>query len=148
MKKLAILVFALFLSIGVFAQIKKPVKWSYAAKKVGKNEAVIFLKATIEPGWHIYSAYQKDGGPVKTSFKFNPSKEYTVIGNIVEPKPKTVFEKNFDMQVGYFEKTVIFQQKVKLSKAQTQVTGTLEFMVCNDHECIPPAEVNFSVAVK
>ncbi len=50
------------------AQIMDPVKWSYGAKKTGKNEAVIFLKATIDDGWHIYSTKQKDGGPVKTTF--------------------------------------------------------------------------------
>ncbi|WP_254492104.1 hypothetical protein, partial [Salmonella enterica] len=51
-------------------QILKPVKWSYAAKKTSGAEVTVLLKAEIDEGWHIYSAYQKDGGPLKTSFKF------------------------------------------------------------------------------
>lgn len=69
------------------AQILTPVHWSYAAKRTGKNEAVVFLKATIDDGWHIYSQTVKDGGPVKTSFTFLPSTTYTFIGNTVEPTP-------------------------------------------------------------
>ncbi len=36
------------------AQILTPVKWSYAAKRTAKNETVVFIKATIDDGWHIY----------------------------------------------------------------------------------------------
>lgn len=52
------------------------------------------------------------------------------------------------MDVIYFENAVVFQQKVKLNKAATTVKGTIEFMVCNDHECLPPDEINFSVPIK
>lgn len=60
----------------------------------------------------------------------------------------TKFEKTFDMNVSYFEKQVIFQQKVKLNKANTTVKGKIEFMVCNDSKCLPPSDVDFSVQVK
>lgn len=143
-----ILTLGLFISFGASAQIVKPVVWSYAAKKTGKNEATLYLKAVMEDGWHIYSQNIKDGGPVKTSFTFAPSKEYTKIGNTAEPKPITKFEQTFDMNVSYFEKTVIFQQKVKLNKAITTVKGKLEYMVCNDSQCLPPTEVSFSIPVK
>lgn len=130
------------------AQILTPVKWSYAAKKTGKNEAVIFLKATIDKGWHIYSQTVKEGGPVKTSFTFTPSKSYTKTGTTTEPKPVSKYESVFKMQVSYFENEVIFQQKIKLNAAQATVTGKVEFMVCNDKQCLPPDEKEFSVTVK
>src|ERR1700760_3336421 len=102
MKKLLVLVTALFLSIGAFAQIETPVKWSYAAKRVSPTEAVVFIRATIDDGWHIYSSNQKEGGPIKTSFDFSPSKEYALVGKISEPKPVSKFEKTFSMDVMYF----------------------------------------------
>src|SRR5437588_7156559 len=89
-------------------QILHPVKWAYGVKKTGAKEATVYLKATIEDGWHIYSAYQKDGGPVKTSFIFLPAKNYQLIGNIAEPPPITRFEEAFKMDVGYFQDSVIF----------------------------------------
>ena len=136
------------LSGALHAQILKPVKWAYAAKKINKNEAMILIKATIDNGWHIYSQNVADGGPVATSFSFTPSKAYTLVGKTIEPKPVTKFEKTFDMNVSYFEKTVVFQQKVKLNGSGATVKGKLEYMVCDDHQCLPPEELEFSVAVK
>jgi DsbC/DsbD-like thiol-disulfide interchange protein len=130
------------------AQILHPVKWSYAAKKTGKNEAVIFIKADIDDGWHIYSQTMKDGGPIKTSFTFSPSAIYTLVGNTVEPTPITRNEKVFNMAVSYFEKSVVFQQKIRLKTKQTTVKGTLEYMTCNDKQCLPPEDVEFTVEVK
>ena len=52
------------------------------------------------------------------------------------------------MNVSYFEKAVIFQQKIKLNKAATTAKGKVEFMVCNDRQCLPPEEIEFSIPVK
>ena len=146
MKKLGLLVAALIITIGAFAQIEAPVKWSYAAKRISPTEAVVLLKATIQPGWHIYSQNVKAGGPIKTSFIFTPSKDFTLVGKAVEPKPATKFEKAFKMNVSYFENAVVFQQKIKLKSAKASaVKGKLEFMTCNDQKCLPPDEVEFSI---
>lgn len=149
MKKLTL--FTAFFLCGtsaLFAQILQPVKWSYAAKKISKTEAVLLIKATIDNGWHIYSTHQKEGGPVKTSVTFTPSKDYVINGALAEPKPVTKFEKVFNLNVSYFEKTVIFQQKIKLKKDQTSIKGQLEYMVCNDKQCLPPDNVDFNISVK
>lgn len=138
----------LFTVLGASAQIENPVTWSYAQKKISNTEAVVYIKATIQDGWHIYSQTVKPGGPVKTTIKFNPSKEFTKVGVTAEPKPLSKFEKVFDMNVGYFTKEVVFQQKIKLNKPTALVSGTVEFMVCDESKCLPPDEVKFSVQVK
>lgn len=143
-----ILTLVLFSAVGAFAQLENPVTWSYVAKKTSKTEAIVYVKATIDEGWHIYSQTVKAGGPTKTIFTFSPSKEYTLVGKTIEPKPISTYEKTFKMNVAYFENEVVFQQKVKLNKGQTTVKGKVEFGVCNDHSCLPPAEVAFSVPVK
>jgi DsbC/DsbD-like thiol-disulfide interchange protein len=141
-----------FLAVGFgnycCAQIENPVHWSYAAKRIDSQEAVIFIKAIIDPGWHTYSINQEPGGPVKTSFNFTPSGDYSLEGKMTEPKPVIKFEKSFNMNVSYFEKEVIFQQRIKLKKPGTIVRGTLNFMVCNDQKCLPPDNVEFSIPVK
>lgn len=143
-----LIVFGSILPISSKAQILHPVKWSYAAKITGPNEAVIFLKATIDQGWHIYSAYQKDGGPVKTSFTFSPSPDFEIVGPLSEPKPVTKYEDAFEMDVSYFENQVIFQQKVHLKSKQATVKGSLKFMVCNDRQCLPPETIRFEIPIK
>jgi len=70
MKNLILFVAGLLFSITASSQILKPVKWSYAAKKTSSTEATLYLKASIEEGWHIYSQYVTDGGPVKNEFYF------------------------------------------------------------------------------
>lgn len=148
MKKVLLMMVALFFTVAAFAQIDAPVKWSYAAKKTSATEAVVFVKATIEPGWHIYSQFVKDGGPIATTFTFTPGKDYTLVGKTAEPKAITKYEDTFKMNVSYFENSVIFQQKVKLKGKETTVKGKVEFMTCNDRKCLPPEEVEFSVTVK
>ena len=149
MKK-SILILALFIfgATAAFAQLENPVSWSYVAKKTSKNEATIYIKASIDKGWHIYSQNLKPGGPTKTIFTFAPSKDFTLVGKTIEPKAITEYEKVFKMNVSYFEDEVVFQQKIKLNKATTAVKGSVEFMVCNDKSCLPPAEVSLSVPVK
>jgi hypothetical protein len=50
--------------------------------------------------------------------------------------------------VRFFEKTVIFHQKVMLTSKDAVVRGKITFMTCNDQKCLPPDEVDFSIAVK
>jgi thiol:disulfide interchange protein DsbD len=148
MKKLLLLMFVLVMSSAAFAQIESPVKWAYGAKRISPTEAVIFLRATIDDGWHIYSLNIKDGGPIKTSFTFPASKDYSLIGTVTEPKPASKYETSFKMDVTYFEKTVTFQQKIKLkTKGATVVKGSLEYETCNDHKCLPPDDVDFSIPI-
>ncbi|MBY0244445.1 MAG: sugar transporter [Sphingobacteriaceae bacterium] len=138
----------LFTFLSVFAQIEKPVTWAYAAKKINATEAIVYLKATIDHPWHLYSTNLKPGGPVKTSFTFSKSNDYSPIGKPVEPKPMTKFEQTFKMNVSYFEHEVTFSQKFKINKNVKAIKGVVEFMVCNDKQCLPPEEVSFSVPIK
>lgn len=150
MKKITlILALVLLGAISAFAQLENPVTWQYAAKKTpGKNEATLYIKANIDPNWHLYSQNLKPGGPSKTQITFTPSKDYTLVGTTTEPKPITKYEKVFKMNVSYFEDEVVFTQKIKLNKATTAVKGKVEFMVCDDKQCLPPSEVSFSIPVK
>lgn len=149
MKKVTLVItMLLFTVLAASAQIETPVTWSYSQKKISNTEAIVYLRATIQDGWHIYSQTVKPGGPIKTSVKFTPSKDFTKVGGTIEPKPLSKYEKVFDMNVGYFENQVIFQQKIKLNKPSTTVTGSIEFMACDASRCLPPDEVKFSVVVK
>ena len=128
------------------AQLHKPVKWSYAAKKINKQEAVIYIKATIASGWYIY-AMQANNGPTKTRFNFTPSKYYGLIGKTLQPKPAVKYDKYFKKNIAFFEREVTFKQKVKLLKNNAVISGILEFMTCNDKSCLPAEEIAFKIAV-
>lgn len=143
MKKITLLLF-LILSIFSFGQIYNPVKWSFDSKKTGENEYELYLKASINKGWHMYSQHlPSDDGPIATSFVFNENDSFELIGKVAEPKPHKEYDPNFDMELTWFEHEVTFTQKVKIKK-NIAVTGELEFMVCDASKCLPPEYVEFS----
>lgn len=127
------------------AQIEKPVKWEFAVQKTSQTEAIVYIKATIKDGWHIYSLDTEKGGPVKTSFQFDRSPDYTLIGKTSQPVPQARFEKAFNSKVTYFEKSVVFNQKVRLNSAKGILHGKVEYMTCNDLKCLPPDDFEFSI---
>lgn len=148
MKKTISAITLIMCSLFLKAQILTPVSWSFAAKRISKTEGVVFIKATIDESWHIYSQYIKEDGPVKTSFTFAPSINYVIIGPTIEPKPITKFEKVFNIDVRYFEHSVIFRQKIRLKTLQTVIEGNLEYMTCNEKQCLPPNNVQFKIPIK
>jgi DsbC/DsbD-like thiol-disulfide interchange protein len=148
MKKLLIIVALLTVTGFAKAQILQPVKWSYAAKRINSKQAIVYLKANIDNGWHIYSQDIAASGPTKTVFTFRSSKDYILNGKTVEPTPISHFDKMFNMKIGYFEKSVIFQQKINIkTSGKITVKGKLEFGTCDDKQCLPPEEVEFNIAV-
>jgi Thiol:disulfide interchange protein len=135
--------------LGVQAEILKPVTWSFSNKQVSETEFELILTASIENNWHMYSQFIGDGGPVATSFKFTPSPDYELVGKVTEtPKPKKVFEKVFAMDVAFFEKKAVFTQKVKLKSAAAKIKGALTYMACDNSQCLPPEDIDFSFDLK
>ncbi len=148
-KKIVLSFLFLCCVLGMSAQILKPVTWSFSNKQVSDTEFDLVLTASIDNSWHLYSQFIADGGPVATSFKFKPSPDYALVGKVTEsPKPKKIYEKVFEMEVAFFEKKAVFTQKVKLKVPDAKIKGTLTFMVCDDSQCLPPEDLDFSFDVK
>ena len=144
--RIRLLLFLLLSGFFAHAQLLDPVKWSYHSKKLKNNEAEIYMKASIASGWHIY-AMQFNEPPMRTSFRFKPSPSYALIGKVKAPRSTAKYDKNFKKNLYFFEKEVVFTQKIKLLKAKGFVNGVLEFMACNDKSCLPAKEVSFQIPV-
>jgi len=130
-------------------QIFTPVKWTVKIKKLKNNEYDLFYKANIEKGWHIYSQEKVEDGPVPTTLTFlNKGDGYSLIGNVREGKGHTAYEKVFKKEIKSFEKKAIFRQKIKINKDAAVIKTALEYMVCNDGQCLPPETENFNFEYK
>ena len=151
MKKLTIVLVAFFAFMMPFAsvaQLYDPVQWSFSAEPLGNNEYNVIFKADIENGWHVYSQNIADGGPVPTTFTFVESSDYERLGDVTESESIVLQDPVFDMELRFFEKEAIFTQKVKvLGKEPVSVKGELEYMVCNDGQCLPPTPVDFDITL-
>ena len=125
-----------------FAQILNPVKFSYSAVKKGSNQYEIHIKSMIDPKWHLYSVYNPDGGAQATVIKLNA----TTVGKVKEVgKLKSIYDKEFNVDQKFFETSVDFIQVVKVTKGLKKLSGSVEYMVCNDRQCLPPKEIPFEV---
>lgn len=144
MKKFFLFLLLATVSIGaVHSQILDPVKWSTSIKKISDTEYDLISKAKIDKGWHLYSQVVPEDGPLPTAFVFEENDSYKSIGKIKEDKGVTGFDPVFEMVITYFENTATFTKRIKLTGNQgTTVKGEVEFMVCDDTNCLPPTYVD------
>ncbi len=142
----------LFFPLLLSGQIFNPVEWSTEVEYLDNGEINLVIKAEIEEEWHLYSqVLPNEDGPVATEFTFPDSENYMLIDGVVEPKAKTEFDPNFDMDLNYFEKEVIFKQRIKPnSESDFELTAEVYFMVCDAEKCLPPdyVDLNFKVSSK
>ena len=144
MKKLLSILGLLLSSIYIQAQILDPVSFSTEFNKVSDDVAEIVFTAQIDPGWHIYSTELGDGGPISASFNVDRMTGAHVDGKLLPVgNEQAVFDKLFNMEVRYFEKTAKFVQRVRLEGGTYRLEGYLEYAACNDQNCLPPSEVPF-----
>ena len=148
MKRILFLAFIVFSVSAVLAQ-GSPYSWTYSSKKVSENVYELHFHVDINSSWHTYSQFTPEGGPVATKFSFAKNPLYILDGPVKENgKLIKKYETVFGVDVKYFSDKVDFVQVVKLkSSAKTNFSGTVEFMVCNDQTCLPPATQKFSIAL-
>ena len=149
MKKTIFSMLMLLVALAVQAQIQDPVKFKTEWKQLTDNEVEIVFTGTIDPGWHVYSTDLGDGGPISATFNTDKLEGAELVGTL-KPVGKEVssFDKLFEMQVRYFEHTAQFTQALKLTGGDYRVEGYLEYGACNDENCLPPTQVEFSFAGK
>jgi thiol:disulfide interchange protein DsbD len=92
----------------------------------------------IEPNYHLYSQKVPEDGPLPTIFIFEKNNNYELIGNTIEGTGHTVYEPFFKMKIKYFDKKAVFKQRIKVkNKNSFKIIGEIEFMTCNDSNCVP-----------
>lgn len=149
MKKLFIFCALSVLAFAVNAQMADPVKWTFEAVKKADKQYEIVLTANVNAPWHIYSQTVTNG-PVPTTISFKPNPLVKLVG-----KPKEIgkldkaYDKNFGAEIASFMGQVQFKQAIVLKAVtKTKITGTIEYMVCNDSKCLPPKSIPFEVAIQ
>ncbi len=149
MNKIVLFTLAVLTGSMAMAQSSKAVSWSNSAKKVADKTYEVHMTATIDGDYHIYSQNVGGDGPIATTFTFTKNPLIALEPKVRENgKLVKKFESAWSHDVNYYEKTVDFVVVVKLkNNVKTSVAGKVEFMVCNDHECLPPADVDFKIPI-
>lgn len=124
-----------------------PVSWKMSIADKGNGEIELVANATIAAGWHLYDTQIPDGGPFPTSISIDEVKGAVAVGTFhaVNSKLHKDFDKVFEMEIGYYEKTATFVQKFKITdKSKFVLKGDVRAQACNDRECTPPIPIDFS----
>ncbi|HEY1202714.1 MAG TPA: protein-disulfide reductase DsbD domain-containing protein [Niastella sp.] len=136
------------ISAVTMAQSSKEVKWAFSSKKIADKTYEVQITATVNGGWHIYSQNVGVDGPIPTAFTF--TKNPLVVLEGTPNEVGKVISKNEEVWGGvvkYYENKVVFVQKVKIKGGKTNLAGKVEYMVCNEEKCLPPAETPFTIAI-
>ena len=130
------------------AQLLNPVTWKYGAEHVGGDDFDLVFDAKMDKGWTIYSQFLDDGGPIPTSFTFEESPHYTLVGVAKESdNVKKGHDAIFDMQVAKFSEYAKFTQRIKVKDASKPVVGYLTFMTCDHVRCLASKDVDFEITL-
>ena len=147
MKKFLVVVFSIF-SFTTYSQIlDNIVKWEFSQKQISETEVELQFKAEIEENWHLYSQDIPETPPA-TTFTFIINGD-TSIKKIKEPNAIEEYDSNFEMALKYFVDEAIFKHTIDLSEGDNiKIDGYVDFMVCDDKQCLPPDYEEFNFTLK
>jgi thiol:disulfide interchange protein DsbD len=115
MKKLLFTLFTFLVFTNGFSQILDPVKWKSKTEKISENEFNLVLEGKIDVGWHLYSQFTPEGGPIPLEIQYADSAgNYELVGKTKESKTKKEFNPVFEVDEIFFESKVVLTQKVKV----------------------------------
>jgi len=110
--------------------------------------ARLFIKATIDPGYHIYSLHYTRMGPAaQTSVKLAESKDFKLTGEIQAyppPEEKQILGDPVQMHEG----SVVFYAPIELADGvdpdNLTIEGKLHVLPCTDTSCEQPDDIAFT----
>lgn len=137
MKKIFYLLFLIFAFAKVQAQIINPVKWEASIEKKSDSQFVLSFKGTIEKGWHVYSQFTPEDGPLPAEFLFHDQKNnYELVGKATESETKKEFNDVFGVDEIFFSDKAIFTQLIQQTNPKKEtIQVELSYQVCKEN-CI------------
>ncbi|MFY7739570.1 MAG: cytochrome c biogenesis protein CcdA [Flavobacterium sp.] len=149
MKNFFYTLIAFLVLTNINAQIKKPVTWTSKVEKVSDTDFNLVMNATIEEGWHVYSQFTPEDGPLPIVLEFKNQKgNYELVGKAKESPYKKQFNADFEVDEYYFEKKFTLIQKVKITNPKVgKILLNVDFQVCKDGCINDNKDFSFAIPV-
>jgi hypothetical protein len=133
---------------------QNPANWSVSSVsgllQPGSTDTVHFA-ATLDSGWYIYSLTQKPGGPTPMSVTIAPSPPYTLVGDVVGPKPVVIFDKEFGINSERYTGNPSFTALVAIpsgSRSRASLDLKVRYQACNATLCLPARTITLTTPVR
>lgn len=126
------------------SQALDPVKWDFHVHKTEQGLDLIF-HATIENSWYLYSQDIPEFGPIPTSFYFENPVELKSDSFLVEKSMHAhqKYDEMFALDLLKYSKEVDFVYSLNANIEAQEISGYLEFMCCDDKQCLAPKTIPF-----
>lgn len=119
-----------------FGQGVSTVRWQFSVQHITPHESVLVLKASVLPGWHLYSQHLPEGGPAPTRIYFEAHEGYQLKDSTAEKgEAITFYDRTYEMEITWYAGSVTFFQQLLVSQPQLTVRGRVEYMTCNTQVC-------------
>ena len=144
MNKVFLTTFMMLMAVMAWAQ-SNPVHFTVSQKQVSDTEIDVIFKGKIAAGWHVYAPNIPADGPIPATLTTEKAEGVKAVGKLkAQGKEIKEFDQIFGMQLRYYENSVTFVQRYKITGKTYNVKGYLEYGACNDSGCMPPTSVEFS----
>lgn len=144
MKSIIFFLSLIFSSFAFGQDMPEPISWKFEVVSGDQDVEIVQITADIDEGWHLYSQFTDEGGPIPTEFTFE-SEDIELLGDVEEiTEAKRSFSEMFEIDVVQFSKKAVFNQKFKRNGAKS-IKGEVYFMTCDGNRCLPPKPVSFEI---
>ena len=134
---------------------QNPANWTVSSVsgllQPGSTDTVHFAVA-LDSGWYIYSLTQKPGGPTPMSVAIAPSPPYTLVGDVVGPKPVVIFDKEFGINSERYTGNPSFTAVISIPSGARSRPPSLDLKVryqaCNATLCLPARTTTLTTPVR
>ena len=100
------------------------------------------LKASIDPGWHLYSPTTPPGGPIITKLQVSAN-PLLKSWQIFRPQPLRKLDPNFQIDTETYTGDATFLAEVTAADnatGETNVEAAVRYQACSDVKCLPPVK--------
>ena len=145
MRKILIVCLGWLCALTAAAQFQTPVKFSVKQNKISDTEVELVFTGQIDAGWHVYTTDIPEDGPTRAEITLEKQQGVKPKGKLkTKGKVHKAMDEMFGMELSYMEGTATFVQTLTITEEKYEVAGYLTYGACNDENCIPPTDVEFS----
>ena len=127
------------------AQMHDPVKFTVTDEKTSDGRVLVRFSGQVEAGWHVYGTDIPEGGPTAATLHIDEAQGLKAEGTLrATGKVHRAEDPMFGMTVSYMEGKATFEQTFTITAPKYSVRGYLTYGACNQENCMPPSNVEFS----
>ena len=125
-----------------------PVQWTIAAERIDDRTYDVILTAELDAGWTLYTQENSDeSGLLPIVFRYDET-GLTLVGTTQREAGtyKRAYDHIWDAEVGKIVAgPARWRQRLTVEPGTEQFSGVIEYMTCDDEQCLPPDFVDYTV---